>query len=467
MGTGRSERLDLGGRRVVVVGLGRSGLAVCRVALARGARVLAADVRSEPELAREAAEARALGAELHLGGHPPALASRADFVVLSPGVRPDIELASEARRLGVPVWGEIEFASRLCRGRILGITGSNGKSTTTAMAGAILRAAGIPGGTGGNLGTPLAELLSVDSPEAVHAVELSSFQLETVERFRAAIAVVLNVSPDHLDRHGSFEAYVRAKARLLETQTPEDKAVLNADDPETSRLRGIVRGGLFVFSTRGEPERGGFLRAGRIVLRLDGPEEETVSIARLAIRGEHNVSNALAAAIACRLCSCSPETIASALEAFRPLPHRLEPVGTVRGVGFYNDSKATNLDATVRAVEAFEPGRVHLILGGKDKGAAWGSLVPLLRRSVRRVLLVGESAARIEEAIGGAVPTLRCGTVSRAVEAGLEGATPGDIVLLAPGCASFDQYRNFEERGEDFRRAVRRLLANEGEAARA
>lgn len=457
--------LVLAGTRVLVVGLGRSGLAACRLAASRGARVLAADVRPEQELGPAAAEARALGAELRCGGHPPDLAAEADLVVLSPGVRPDIGLAEEARRRGLPVWGEVEFASRLCRGRIIGITGSNGKSTTTAMAGAILRAAGVPGGTGGNLGTPLADLLSDDSPEAIHAVELSSFQLETVESFRAAVAVVLNLSPDHVDRHGSFEAYARAKGRLLETQAPEDAAVLNLDDPDSARLLPRPRGRRYEFSTRAEPEHGGYLRDGRIVLRVSEREEEVLPLDRLSVRGEHNAANALAAALACRLAGCPLPAIAAGLERFRPLPHRLEPVGTVRGVRFYNDSKATNLDATVRAITAFEPGSVHLILGGRDKGASWGALVPLLRERVRRVLLVGEAAPAIEEALGTAVAVVRCHTVPCAAEAGLAGAAPGEVVLLAPGCASFDQYRNFEERGEDFRRAVERLAA--GEAARA
>ncbi len=459
----RGVRLE--GTRVLIVGLGRSGLAACRLAAARGAKVLVVDQRPVTELGGAPAEARSLGAEVRGGGHPPDLAAAADLVVVSPGVPSSVDLLVEARRRGLPVWGEVELASRLCRGRIVGITGSNGKSTTTAMAGVILRAAGVPGGTGGNLGTPLADLLAYDSPEAVHAVELSSFQLETVEAFRATVSVVLNLSPDHMDRHGSLEAYARAKARLLETQTPEDAAVLNLEDPERERFAPYVRGRLHEFSTRGEPDLGAFVREGRIVLRVEEGEEAILPVERLAVRGEHNAANALAAALACRLVGCSAEGIARGLEAFRPLPHRLEPAGTLRGVAFYNDSKATNLDATARALAAFEPGTVHLILGGKDKGAEWGSLVPLLRRHARRVLLVGQAAPTIRKALEGAVPLEDCGTVPRAVEAGFEGASAGQIVLLAPGCASFDQYRNFEERGEDFRRAVRRLAAGEGEGA--
>jgi UDP-N-acetylmuramoylalanine--D-glutamate ligase len=366
-------------------------------------------------------------------------------------------LLVEARRIGVPVWGEIELAWRFCRGRILGITGSNGKSTVTSMAGTILREAGVPGGTGGNLGEPLADLLDRDGPQAVHAVELSSFQLETIECFRAAGAVVVNLSPDHLDRHLSFEAYIRAKSRLLETQEPSGFAVLNADDPESIRLRGAVRGRLHLFSTRTAVERGGSLREGVLRLALDGGEEELMDAAELPVPGEHNHANALAAAVACRLLGCPREAIVRGLRGYRALPHRLEHVATVAGVAFFNDSKATNLDATCRALESFPPGRVHLILGGRDKGADWESVAPKVGGRARRVLLVGEASGAIRAALAGHVPIEECVTVPAAVGTGLRGARPGDVVLLSPGCASFDQYRNFEERGEDFRRAVQGL----------
>jgi UDP-N-acetylmuramoylalanine--D-glutamate ligase len=447
---------------VLVIGLGKSGLAAARLLLARGARVTIADRRGEAEIGASVEAATALGASLSLGGHPPEMSESADLVVLSPGVPMTIPLVAAARARGVPVWGEEELAFRFLRGRVLGITGSNGKSTTTAMAGAMLRAAGIPGGTGGNLGTPLSDLLASDAPDAVHAVELSSFQLETVDTFRASVAVILNLSPDHLDRHASYDDYARAKARILENQEAGDAAVLNGDDPESARFFPAVRGALHVFSTRREPASGAFLREGALTLRAGGAYEEVAKVSEMPVPGEHNVANALAAALACRLAGCSVAAIRSALLAYRALPHRLEHVATLRGISFYNDSKATNLDATVRAIGSFEPGRVHLILGGKDKGADWKSLAPLVRSHVRRVLLVGQAAPAVRLGLGDAAPVVESGTVAAAVRDAFEGAAAGDVVLLAPGCASFDQYRNFEERGEDFRRAVAAIRAREG-----
>ena len=459
----REPRLE--GHRVVVIGLGKSGLAALRLAASKGARVIAADLRPESDLGGVAREVRSAGAELRAGGHPPEIVRDADLVVISPGVRTDLPAIAEARRLGIPVWGEIELAWRFCRGRILGITGSNGKSTVTAMAGAILRAAGIPGGTGGNLGTPLADLLAEDRPGAVHAVELSSFQLESIDLFRAEGAVVVNLSPDHLDRHASFESYVAAKARLLTGQAADGFAVLNADDPESARLAPAVRGRAYRFSTRASVERGATARNGTLTLVLEHGEERLMAARELPVPGEHNLANALAAALACRLFGCEPGTIASALRSYRALPHRLEHVGTVAGVAFYDDSKATNADATARALRSFAPGTVHLILGGLDKGADWHALLPDVARHARRVLLVGAAAPVIRASLEGSVALEDCGTVQAAVRRGFGGASRGEVVLLSPGCASFDQYRNFAERGHDFRAAVEALAsAGDGDA---
>lgn len=459
------KKPSVAGLRALVVGLGRSGLAAARLLASEGASVVAVDRRGEAELGGAGATARRAGAEVRFGGHPPDLARQADLVVTSPGVAREEPILRAARDLGVPVWAEVELAYRFCRGRVVGVTGSNGKSTTTSMAGAILRAAGIPGGTGGNLGTPFTDLLERDAENAVHAVELSSFQLESLDLFRADVAIVLNLSPDHLDRYGAYEDYARAKARLLETQAADGQAILNADDPESERFESSVRGRLFRFSTRTEVPEGAFLRGGRLVSRVGGREEEILPVADLPVPGEHNAANALAAALACRLSGCGADAIARGLRAFRALPHRLELVGKLDDVAFYDDSKATNLDAAARAVASFRPGTVLVILGGKDKGGDWPSLAPLLRTHARAALLVGQAAAGIRSALEGAVPLQDCVTIEAAVRAGYESARPGDVVLLAPGCASFDQYRNFEERGDDFRRAVEALLPSRGRDA--
>jgi UDP-N-acetylmuramoylalanine--D-glutamate ligase len=453
---------DLRALRVLVVGMGRSGLAAARLALGRRARVVIADRRPASELEGAVIEASRLGAEVHTGGHPADLAADRDLIVVSPGVPLDHELFTEARLRDVPVWGEVELAARFCKGRVVGISGSNGKSTVTSMVGTILRSAGIPGGTGGNLDTPFCDLLRYDDPTAIHAVELSSFQLESIETLRPDVAVLVNLTPDHLDRYPSFDAYAEAKARLLEVQDRDGFAVLNADDPESRRFDDAVRGRVLRFSVREEPQHGAFLRDGRLVLRTDHGEEPLLAADELPVPGEHNVANALAAALACRVVGCSPQQIACGLRGYRALPHRLEYSGSVDEVRFYNDSKATNLDAAVRALTAFEPGRIHVILGGRDKGGDWISLRPLLERVARRVLLVGEASATIEAALGTAVDIVSCGTVAAAVREGFRGARPGDVVLLSPGCASFDHYASFEERGDDFRRAVEQLIDTNG-----
>ena len=455
----REPALD--GLRLLVVGLGRSGLAAARLALGRGAKVTVADNRAEEQL-ENAGVARELGARLLAGGHPAALAEEADLVVVSPGVPSEIDLLRRARELGLPVWGEVELGARFCKGRVIGITGSNGKSTVTSMSGAILRAAGLPGGTGGNLDSPFCDLLGDDGPGAVHALELSSFQLESVESFRPDVAMILNLSPDHLDRYPSYDAYARAKARLFEVQAAEDAAVLNADDPESERFRGAARGKLHLFSTRREPERGAFVRAGRMIVRGDQGETDLLGVAELPVPGEHNLANALAAALAGSLVGCPAEAIARGLLEYRALPHRLELVGTVDGVAYYNDSKATNPAAAACAVGSFESGKIHLILGGKDKGGDWPSLIPLLQERARSVLLVGQAADTIAHALKGAVPLRDWGTVPAAVAAGFRDARPGDVVLLSPGCASFDQYSGFEARGDDFIAAVGALSGSGG-----
>ena len=451
--------------KVLVVGLGRSGQAAVRLAASRGARVIATDMQGEEELEPAIQAVRALGAEVHAGGNPPELAAGVDLLVLSPGVPLDIPLLQEARRQGVPIWGEVELAWRYCRGRILGITGSNGKSTVTSMAGTILRAAGVPGGTGGNLGPPLTDLLESNGPEAVHAVELSSFQLETIQTLRPAGAVVVNLSPDHLDRYHTFDNYVRAKSRILEAQDTDGFAILNADDPESARLEEAVRGQLYRFSTRTKLERGAWLEGGIMTLVTETGAVSLLPGEELPVPGEHNQANALAAALACLLMGCGREAIVEGLRSYRALPHRLQHVATVAGVAFYDDSKATNLDAAARALQSFPPGRVHLILGGRDKGADWASLAPPTRRYAARVLLVGEAAPAIRVGLADTVALVNCATVPGAVRAGFREARAGDVVLLAPGCASFDQYRNFEERGEDFRRAVESLLPEGGRHA--
>jgi UDP-N-acetylmuramoylalanine--D-glutamate ligase len=445
---------DLTGRRVLVVGAGKSGRAAAHLALGRGAEVILADRCGSRKLHELAAALEKKGARLVSGGHPVSLLEDSDLVVLSPGVAAEIELAAAARARSIPVWGEVELASRFTRGRIVGISGSNGKSTVTAMTGAILRRAGISGGTGGNLDTPLADLLVKDSVEAVHALELSSFQLQTIETFQPHVAVVLNFSADHLDRHGTLDAYAAAKARIFENQTNEDYAVLNADDNPSRRFDAAVLSNPHMISTRMETTQGAFVRDGRMVLRTGHGDEQLLPVGKLALRGEHNLSNALAAALAARLAGAPVAAIDAVLGSFRPLAHRLERVGEIHGVVFYDDSKATNPAAALPALESFESGTIHLIVGGKDKGGDWDALIDAVRLRVRRVLVIGAETASMMQRFEDVAETLQCGTIERAVECGLAGADAGDVVLLSPACASFDQFESFEQRGNAFRQAV-------------
>ena len=448
---------DLDGSRVLVIGAGKSGRAAAQLALDRGASVTLADRRDAADFPDVASALAERGVRLHPGGHPRALLGETNLVVLSPGVPVETDVAGEARARGIPVWSEVELAARFTEGRVIGITGSNGKSTVTAMTGAILRTAGIAGGTGGNLDTPLAGLLDLDAPDAVHALELSSFQLEAIDTFRPSVAVVLNLSPDHLDRHPTMEAYAAAKARIFENQSDGDYAVLNADDAPSQRFDSAVRADLHKVSTQVETVKGAFVRDGRVILRTDCGEEELLLVDALTLPGKHNLSNALAAALAARLAGAPVDAIDAVLSSFQALPHRLERVGEIRDVTFYNDSKATNPAATLPALGVFEAGTIHLIVGGTDKGGDWDALIDAVRACVRRVLVIGADPAPMMRRFEGACEVLECGTLEAAVETALASADGGDVVLLSPACASFDQFDNFEQRGDAFGQAVRAL----------
>jgi UDP-N-acetylmuramoylalanine--D-glutamate ligase len=444
--------LPLDGRRVVVAGLATSGTAAVRFLVARGAEVVVSDRREAAELGAVADEARRIGAILDLGGHTEQHFTGADLVVVSPGVPMSMPALEAARRHGVPVIAEVELASRFLRGRLCGITGSNGKSTTTALAAAMLTAAGIRSRACGNIGVPLVEMVESDTPESIYAVELSSFQLEGIVTLRCHAAAVLNLSPDHLDRHGDFDSYAAAKARIFLNQRNGDLAVLNAGEPATrDRLRGAIRAGSAVFSSVSPVAAGAFRRGDELVFAGGGKTEAFLAVRDIPIPGGHNVENVLAAAVLARHFGAGPDAIARAVREFRALPHRLERVAEAAGVAWYNDSKATNVDAAAKALAAFAGRRVILILGGRDKKGDFAALRPLLTAGVGQVLTIGEAAPVIEKQIEGAAPVTRAITLEAAVRTAAAMARPGDVVLLAPACASFDQFRNYEHRGETFR----------------
>lgn len=452
--------MELKDKRVLVVGAARSGIASSRFLLDRGAQVGISDSRPLEQMpdARELAER--FGVVVEAGGHTNETFVANDLIVVSPGVPAELPQLGTARAAGVPVIGEVELAARFLRGRIVGITGSNGKTTTTALAGKIFEAAGFHTQVGGNIGKPyppLIDLVESSRAETINVVELSSFQLETIQTFRPAVAVVLNVTPDHLDRHASFKDYAEAKARIFMNQTADDFAVLNADDDVCRDYGGRTRAQVRWFSRKHAVDLGTFVEEGDVVYAAVGILAQTVfGVEEIPLKGGHNVENVLAAVCAAMVLDAHPQKIRAGVREFRGVEHRLEYVATVAGVEYYNDSKATNVDATIKALEAF-PGNLLVILGGKDKGSDYRVLQPLLRTRARCALLIGAAAEKIADHVGNATEIVRAGTMDTAVNEAHRRARKGDVVLLAPACASFDQFDNYEHRGRVFKELVRKL----------
>jgi UDP-N-acetylmuramoylalanine--D-glutamate ligase len=425
--------------------------------LRRGVEVVASDRRAAREL-ELAGLAGADGFELHAGLDEVRLPAGVDAVVTSPGVAPRHPLVAAARAAGVPVVAEVELAWHFLEGTLVAVTGSNGKSTTTALAGALIAGAGFAVEVCGNIGVPLSSVVE-GAPGRVFVVELSSFQLETIERFRPRAAALLNLSPDHLDRHGDLAGYLAAKRRIFENQADGDVAVLNGDDRALDGLRVASRRRLF---TRGAGVADGCCLAGdTVVERAPGAADRPLfHAAQVPLPGPHNLENAMAAALLARAVGVGAETLPASLAGFRGLPHRLERVGERDGVVFYDDSKGTNVAATARSLEGFADRSVHLILGGRNKGADFRFLREIVARKARRAYLIGESAAALEGALSGATELEPSGTLAAAVEAAAAAARPGESVVLSPACASFDQFRDFADRGRQFQSAVRARLAD-------
>jgi UDP-N-acetylmuramoylalanine--D-glutamate ligase len=448
--------MELNGKRVLVLGLGRSGLASALFLKSQGASVTVSDTKSEDQLRDQIPALLDAGIAVETGGHSQRTLQNQDLLVVSPGVPADAPPIVQARTLGHQVMGEIELAGQFLAGPIIAITGSNGKTTTTTLVGEIIKAAGSRTLVGGNIGTAAISLVQQSTPETVIVLEVSSFQLETISAFRPKIAVVLNVTPDHLDRHRTFAAYVDAKARIFENQRPEDMAVLNADDRTCLELAGRTRSQVFWFSRKREVEAGTWVRAGRIAFRRNGAVDEIMPVSEIPLKGAHNLENVLAGVCAGALMGCRAETIAAAVRNFKAVEHRLEYVASIGGVDYYNDSKATNVDATIKALESF-PANIHLILGGKDKGSDYTVLNDLLRKRVKSVYTIGAAAEKIQGQIEGATHIVASGTIEAALQQAAAAARSGDVVLLAPACASFDQFENYEHRGRAFKALVHEL----------
>jgi UDP-N-acetylmuramoylalanine--D-glutamate ligase len=456
---GATYRQSLEGKTVSVVGLAKSGVAAARLIRHLGGRVLASDSSPLEVLPTEARGLERLGCALWAGGHPDEAFLGAELVVVSPGVPLELPALVAMRARGVPIIGELELAWRVMEADVIAITGTNGKTTTTALTGELLRTQVRPVLVGGNIGTPLAEHALEFPGDGLVVAETSSFQLDTTDRFRPRVAAILNITPDHLDRHGTFERYVDAKARIFANQTPTDCVVLNADDPVTAALAGRARARVIWFSRLTTLTHGVFIYDGWIVAKLNGSTERICPVTEITLRGQHNVENVLAATACALWTGMSPSSIRRGIAAFRGVAHRIERVHDDRGVVYYNDSKGTNVDSTIKALESFSEPMI-LIAGGKGKGQDFGPLAEAARGRVRRAILIGQDRARIRAALElTGIPAEDAESMDDAVRRAREAAQVGDVVLLSPACASFDMFRNFEHRGDVFKSVVRALLA--------
>lgn len=448
--------MEIRGKNVLVVGLARSGVAAAHWLSDHGAVVTATDARGPEAFPKEVPELLSRKVGLELGLHRESTFLRQDLIVISPGVPADLAVLNLAREKGIPVVPEIEVASWFLGGQLAGITGTNGKTTTTTLLGRMMEASGFATFVGGNIGVPLLSAVDLDPPASVIVAELSSFQLETIQSFRPHVAALLNLSPNHLDRHPSFEAYVAAKARIFANQTKDDYAVLNADDENVMKLVPTIRSRKVFFSRRKDIANGVLVSGGTVLYRVQNLEAALMRTSDVRLLGEFNLENVLAAAAAACVLGADFGSMRRAVREFSGVEHRLEFVREIRGVDYYNDSKATSVDAASKALSTFERG-VHLILGGKDKGASYNPLRSLMKDRVKEILVIGAAKEKIISDLSGAAEIVEAGDLETAVRTAAERARPGDVVLLAPACSSFDQFENFEHRGRVFKALVEHL----------
>jgi len=461
-------KMQIEGKKTLVLGAGKSGIASARFLVKRGATVALHDKKPITEWTEAARSLKSEKIGLIDGNIPSWLLDQIDLVVISPGIPTNTVPARYVDRKNGEVIGEVELAYRFTKGRVLGITGSNGKTTTTTLIGEILKNAGIETQIGGNIGTPLIDLAESATDKTWTVCELSSFQLETIKDFRCNVAVALNVTPNHLDRYDFFSDYAAAKHRLFINQTNEDAAILNADDKITASWAENLKARTILFSVKKELESGLFLRGGDLVCRAEGEEKFLTTRDEIFLRGLHNVENVLASFAAGLVCGASPDSMRETVKNFKGVEHRIEFVAEIAGVKFYNDSKATSVDASVKAVEALSDGdgKINLILGGRGKNASYQPLAELVKANVRKLILIGEDADNIESQLKNYAEIIRADSMQDAVGKSYESAKSGDAVLLAPACASFDMFKSYEERGTSFKTEVFNLnpKAQAGEA---
>ena len=458
-------KLNLKNKNVLVVGLARSGVSALRLLLKEGAKVTVTDTAGKDKLVDAVSRLKGLSISYELGGHNLETFLKSDLIIISPGVPYKSEYLLKAREKGIPVISEIELAYNLLKPPIIGITGTNGKSTVTTLTGELIKACKRNVFVGGNLGTALTDAVLSDKKWDAAVAEISSFQLETIRDFRPKTAVLLNITPDHLDRYDSMDEYVWAKARIFENQDKSDFAVLNADDAYTSDIIKNIKSDIILFSRLKSIDRGVYIKGNDIVSNISGKDEIVIKTDELGIKGVHNIENAMASIAAAQLSGCPVEFMRPALKRFAGLEHRLELVKTINGVKYINDSKGTNVGAVVKSLEGFsEP--VILIAGGLDKGGDFTPLRGLVKEKVKCLILIGKAKDKIADAVGGLTDTIFASSLEDAVNIASHKADKGDVVLLSPACASFDMFKNYEERGRVFKEAVSRLAGSKGQGAR-
>ena len=451
--TTRVDRIR--GRKVGILGMARSGIAAALLGQRLNADVFVSDSASAEKLATQLETIRKARIEHEVGGHTQHLLT-CDYLVLSPGVPPDLKIIQSARDKGIPLFSEIEFAYWACKGKIIAVTGSNGKTTTTTLVGDICIAAGLDTFVCGNIGNPFAGIADRVPENGIVVLEVSSFQLEAVEEFRCDAGVILNITPDHLDRHKSFEAYRAAKFRLTEKQTADDMLLLNLEDPRLSRLTVDTDAQICYFTTTDDDSAVARVVNGVLEVRIDQSWERILPTDEIRIKGQHNLQNASAAAALTARMGVKAEVIAKTLRTFAGVEHRLEPAGQVAGVTFVNDSKATNVDSVNIAIRA-TAGPLYLIAGGRDKGGDFSEWITLGKGKIKGVVAIGEASQKLFDTLAKSFPTEFATTMDEAVSRAFELARPGETVLLSPGCASFDMFQNYEERGRVFKAAVKKL----------
>ncbi len=436
---------------MLVVGLGRTGEALCDFLLQHGARVKVSEKKTREELGPEITDWENKGIVIETGKHIESSFIESDLIVPSPGV-PWIPELDAAMKKGIRILSEIELASLFLKGKIIGITGTNGKSTTATLTHQILKKGGHQAFLAGNIGNPLINFVENSLDHHIYVTEVSSFQLKHIEQFRAAVSVFLNVSPDHLDWHPSFDDYFESKKKLLSTQEENDITVLNKDDPFIWKLKEKINTRIYAFSRKTEVERGCFLREDWLILK-DSKEEKLMRASEISLFGIHNLENVMASALVGYVLDIPVSRIRESVVSFQGLEHRLEKVTTLKGIEFYNDSKATNVDASLKSIQSFEQ-KIILILGGRDKGGDFQKLKDPVAKKVKKVILIGEASERIREALEGSVPMQKVPSYKEAVRVGYSEAAAGEVVLLAPACTSFDMFQNFEERGKTFKEEI-------------